>query len=782
MKKAVVLVLILIGGISLSFAQLTPAQKEYLEEYKKRQNKSPNSEIEKFVSPDIYQQDFKPGDDPSLEFSPAEKAGEVIESEPNTDEPEQSGMFDPDLKPFGYDIFADADEVFAPGVHELPPDGYTFGPGDHLLVNVWGRVDLGLDLTIDREGKVFIPKVGELVAAGLTLDKFRTKLDKKLGGIYSDYSLSVSYGKLRQISIYVFGEVKRPGGYTVSSLANLLHALYTAGGITANGSLRDIRLVRNTLLKGTFDLYDLLLKGDHNKDLKLLSGDVVYVPVVGPQVSISGEVKRPAIYELTGNETVLAAIELAGGVTPEAFLESISLDRIGPNDSRILRDLNLIDSTIIADNDIPLGDGDKLKVFSIYDIHENLVYLTGHVKHPGRFGITDSMRISELIDNGEQFREKIYTRRADLFRTDDDGTKTLIPISLEDVLAGDLKADIFLESLDSLVIYSHDHVGRKKNVSIHGEVKYPGDYNLYNSMRLSDLIFLAGNLTKQAYKMECELARGKQNQNTEITTVNLEDVLIRGNTEEDYLLEEDDCVFIRQIPNWRPVQTVTVEGEVLFPGLYAIRHKDEKLSDLVSRTGGLTPTAFPEGAIYIRGSIEHRVKQRNLGQIIANTQGIRLDSMGNRVNDQIVNFNPSQLNRIVIDLPEVLKNPGDYNDIVLANSDYIYIPTYPSGVQVIGAVAYNGTISFKKNKKVDYYVGQAGGLSPDGEKSGIRLVHANGKVYYGGKARSCKVELGDAIIVPSKLKQNRDWGRILSTTATIVGSMATTIFIVDRLK
>jgi len=775
MKRTIVFILVLVWGVSASFAQLTPAQKEYLEEYKKLQEVSPNSSREKFISPEIYQQDIKPDDSRTMEFIPIMKEDEVLKSGP-------SGMFDPDLKLFGYDIFADADEVFAPGIHDLPPDGYTFGPGDHVLVNVWGRVDLGLDLTIDREGKVFIPKVGELVAAGLTLDNFRKKLDKKLSAVYSDYSLSVSYGKLRQISIYIFGEIKRPGGYTVSSLANLLHALYTAGGITQNGSLRDIRLVRNTQPAGTFDLYDLLLKGDHNKDLKLMSGDVVYVPVVGPQVSISGAVKRPAIYELAGDETVLAAIELAGGVTPEAFMESMSLDRISLDDSRVLRDLDLADSASTLINNIPLQDGDKLKVFSIYDIHDNIVHLTGHVKHPGKFGITDSMRISELIDNGEQFREKIYTRRADLFRSMADGTKTLIPINLDEVLTGDLKADILLESQDSLVIYSHDHVGREKNVSISGEVKHPGVYKLYNSMKLSDLIFLAGDLTKQAYLAECELARGNHDQQTDIISINLDGIINHKDTEADLFLWEDDHVFIRQSPNWRPIQTVTIEGEVHFPGQYAIRDKDEKLSDLLGRAGGLTRTAFPDGAIYIRDSIEKQVRQRNIEQIITNTRESRLDSMGNIVQDTRVNFNPSQLNRIVIDLPEILRSPGNQNDIVLAGSDYFYIPTYPSGVQVIGAVAYNGTISYMKNKKADYYLSQAGGLSPDGERSRIRLVRPNGKVYYGRKAQSRKIELGDAIIVPSKIKQKRDWGRILSTTATIVGSMATTIFIVDRLK
>ncbi len=782
MNKAFFLMFVFLAGAVEIHAQLTPAQQQIIEKYKNQQLAPPDSEIEKFESPDIYQQYPDTGaikDDKHVPKKPArsvyidkEKTAEL-----NPEMPERAK-----LELFGHDIFEGGGEAFIPGVHDLPPEGYTFGPGDHIMVNVWGRVDLELDLTVDREGKVFIPRVGELVVAGSTLDKFRKRLDDKLSEIYSDYHLAVTYGKLRQISIYVFGEVKNPGGYTVSSLANILHALYTAGGITDNGSLRKIQLIRNTKVKNTYDLYDLLLKGDQGQDLKLLSGDVVYVPVVGPLVSITGEVKRPAIYELTGNETALTAVELAGGATSEAFLVTVSLDRVGPNDSRILQDLNLADSAGIQANNVLLQDGDQLTIYSIYDFHENQVSLTGHVKHPGKFGVTDGMRISKLIDNGEQLKENAYTKRADLYRTDIDGSKTLIPVELDKILNNDISADLFLEPQDSLVIYSCRHVDREKYVNINGAVKYPGEYKLFNSMRISDLIFLAGNLSKQAYRVECELARKDDDQTTRILKLDLEDILINEDEASDLELKEDDCVFIRQKPDWRPIQTVTIEGEVLFPGRYAIRHKDEKLSELINRAGGLTPTAFPKGTIYIRSTIEGNVRQRNIGQIIENTKETRVDSIGNIIYDKEIRFDPSQLNRIIIDLPEILKNPGEQNDIVLADSDYIHIPSYPSGIQVIGAVAFNGTIAFRSNQKAKYYIAQAGGATPDGDMSGMRLVKPNGKVYYGGKAQKLKAELGDAIIVPSKIKRKTNWGNVLTTTAAIVGSVATTIFVVDRIK
>jgi len=764
MRKIAIGVLICFWGVVTCYGQLSPAQVKLLQEYKKQQELQPNDEIERFSAPEIY----------SANPDKAALSKDVSGRE--------NPFEDNQLRLFGHDIFEDTDSRFVLNIYDLPPDGYTFGPGDNIIVNVWGRVDLELNLTVDREGKVFIPKVGEIVALGSTLEQFKENLNNKLSKIYSDFQFSVSYGKLRQISIYVFGEVNSPNGYTVSSTANLLHALYTAGGITNKGSLRNIQLVRNTRVVSHYDLYDLLLKGDNSKSIKLMSGDVVYVPVAGPLVKISGEVKRPAIYELTGSELIAEAIELAGGHKPEAFLESVSLDRVGPNDSRVLVDINLADKDSLLLNNTPLQDGDKITVHSIYDFHENRVYLGGHVKHPGLFGINDTMRISHLIDNGDQLKENAYMARADLFRTQSDGTKTLISVNLEKVLNNDKDSDIQLEPFDSLVIYSFKHVTRIKYVDIKGEVKNPGKYVLYNNTKLSDIIFLAGNLTKQAYMLQCEIARVNPGHPPDIIMANLEDIFINNVQDADIAIKEDDCIFIRQIPNWKPVQIVTIEGEIRFPGKYAIQRKKEKLSDLIKRAGGLTPTAFTEGTLFYRKSIEAEISRRNIGQIINSTQEVHLDSLGNTITDTRVLFDPKQLNRIIIDLSELYKKPGSPSDIVLADADYIYIPTIPSGVQVVGAIAANGTITFEKGKKAKHFISLAGGLTPDGDESALRLVKPNGKVYYGRKARNRKIELGDVIIVPSKIKQKTNWGKIISTTATVIGSMATTIFVVDRLR
>jgi protein involved in polysaccharide export with SLBB domain len=761
-------------------SQLTPSQIEAIKKYQSPNKSSASPGADKYQTPDLYGQADslkQPGQPPdsilNLKQAPI---GQKPDSRISEEEPDTT------LSLFGHDIFTADQQLFDPALTSLPPADYTLGPGDNLLVNVWGRVELEYNLIVDREGKVFIPKVGDIVALGCTIDKFRQDLDTRLGKIYSEYSLSVTMGKLRQIRIFVFGEVLKPGGYTTTSLATLLNAIYLAGGITDNGSLRKIQIIRNNKEYSNYDLYDLLLKGDNHGDLKLMSGDVVYVPVTGPRATITGEIRRPAIYELKADETITQLMALAGGASSTAYLQSISVDRVDKNDYRLLKDINIADSLSRIKNDLILCDGDKVTIPSIYDFHANTIYLTGHVKHPGALGLSDSMKIFQLLAGGDQLRENAYLGRADLYRHEPDGKKSVVAVSLDSILTGSGKYDFALRSQDSLVIYSNDKVNRQQYVAIQGDVKNPGHYNLYHNMKLSDLIFLAGDLTKSSYMLRAEIARTYQGKTTDLLYINLEDVIINKKPDADVTLNEDDHIFIRQIPEWRPIQMVTLDGEVLFPGKYAIKDKDEKLSDLIKRAGGLTQTAFPEGALYQRKTIARDVSRRNIGQIIKSTSETMLDSMGRPVKEVQINFDPVVLNRIIIDLPNILEKPGGPEDIVMADSDYVYVPARPSGIQIIGSVAANGTITYLSNKKMKYYIEQAGGYAPDADKSEIRLVKPSGKVYYGGQAAGHKITLGDAIVVPSRYKQKTDWSKTLSTTATIVGSLATTIFVVDRLR
>jgi len=766
------------------FAQgLDEKEKEKLyKEYLEKKVKSEESNILKYRTPKIYEQT-----DYGVEKK--EKMPVSVSSPVVTVSPGIPKAGPDDLQPFGYDMFNVSPLSFAPlAATSVPPD-YTLGPGDNILVNLWGKVDLELNLTVDREGKVFIPKAGDLTVWGLTLDQFEEKLKKKLSTIYSGFEMNVIMGKIRQIKVFIFGEVKNPGGYTVSSLSTLFNTLHIAGGPNHRGSMRKIKLIRNNKEIATVDLYDFLLKGYNRDDIKLASSDVVFVPVVGPTVKIKGEVKRPAIYELKGGEGILDLIELAGGLKPTAYLERVMVNRIADQDQRVLLDVNLYDQSTKEKENLKLKDGDDVSVFSIFDLIENLVWIDGKVKHPGTFQRNPGMRVWDLIKGGEQLQKDAYLLRADLIRTYPDERKEIISINLEKVLAEDSSENMLLMAKDSLKVYGYWEVKRKQFVTIDGAVRKPGKYQLYENMELSDLIFLAGNPLRSAYLLRAEIAHLNPGKPADITYLNLKDLytdsqdfVVKQNPGVDIFLKEDDQVFIREIPEWSLQKIVTLEGEVMFPGKYALTQEKENLYHLLQRAGGLTPKAFPKGVIFVRSGIIQDVERRNIQDVVTNTQLLEKDTLGNVIPPSVTPFNPGKLNRVVIDLPKILKEKGGESDIVLQDGDSIFVLQIPSEVQVVGSVGSSSSIKFVEGKKVKYYIDRAGGYTRNSDKNQTRLIKANGRVISGGSLRSRKVELGDVMVVPQKIKEERDWMKFMANAAVVLSGIATTVFVIDRLQ
>jgi len=555
------------------------------QEYLKKNLKPQEGDIPKYKTPEIYEQtesvtgvkEWPEVYEQTDSVMGVKEGAEVSVPAPVTPDTTEIPKASPEvLQPFGYDMFNVSPSTFAPIAPTSVPPDYTLGPGDNVIVNLWGKVDLELDLTVDREGKVFIPKAGDLTVWGLTVDQFEKRLKKKLSTIYSDFEMNVILGKIRSIKVFVFGEVTNPGGYTVSSLSTLFNALYTAGGPNQRGSMRKVKLIRGNKETAIVDLYDFLLKGYNKDDIKLASNDVVYVPVVGPLVKIRGEVKRPAIYELKGGEKIQDLIELGGGLKPTAYLERVMVDRIAGQDQRVLLDVNLYDQTTLKQENLELKDGDDVSIFSIFDVVENSVWIEGKVKHPGAFQRNQrnpGMRVWDLIQGGEQLQKDAYLLRADLIRTYPDGTKEIIPINLEKVLAEDSTENILLMDKDRLKVYGYWDVRRKKFVTLHGAVKRPGKYELCENMKLSDLIFLAGNPLKSACLLRAEIAHLDPGKPAEITSVTWEDLysdsenfIVREDEDADILLKEDDEVFIREIPEWGKQKIVTLEGEVMLLG------------------------------------------------------------------------------------------------------------------------------------------------------------------------------------------------------------------------
>ena len=776
-------ILAIICFSSLALGQLTPEQQRLKDELINQQGDDAFRKadiIEQYTSPVKFSEQ-----DPQFYIPPEGSQPPAGIS----DKHEQSANKTGDgLNIFGYNMFDGSPESYSPVLEATPPPDYRLGPGDNILVNMWGRVDMQLDLTVDREGKIFIPKAGEIAAWGMTLEGFREDLNRRLGGIYSDYQLSVTLGKIRRIKIFVYGEVKRPGGYTTSSLATLFNVLYLAGGPTQTGSLRKIRHLRGNKVLADIDLYRFLIEGDNSQDSKLESGDVVFVPVVGPLVKISGQVKRPAIYEICGGEKISDLIGLAGQATAEAFLEKVSIDRIGKDDNRIIQDVDLSEvlrdanPLAYASADLVLRDGDGVSVPSVFDLRKNTVKLTGNVKHPGTYGLRDSMRISDLIDRGGQLRHNTHLERANLFRTYPDQRREVYPVNLTEILDGIDSTDYPLMDSDSLAVYSENEIKRDMTVMIYGAVKRPGTYEYFENMRLSDLVFLAGNPLKQSYLLQAEIARINPGMPDEVIHANLEKALAEKESAEDICLLEDDKIYIRTIPRWSMENNVTVEGEVMFPGAYTLVKDEERLSDLMERCGGFTPDAFEEGLVFVRGSIVDDIEKRHVRSILASTETTLLDSLNRPLPklDQTVDLRGA--NRIIINVREALKNSKSPDNVTLQRGDYIYVPRRPAGVQVLGAVAMNGTIVFKKGRNADYYIKASGGFSKNADKGQTRLAKSSGRVLSGGHAFQTTIEPGDMVLVPQKVKRDKYWLKSGTSIAAITSSVLTAILVVDRLR
>ena len=685
------------------------------------------------------------------------------------------------LRPFGHEMFEREADLSAP--IEIANGGdYVLGPGDNVLIYLWGKVEREFNLTIDRQGKVFTPPIGEIVAWGQTLDDFRDNLHAKFSRVYSDFDLNVTLGKIRSIRVYLIGEVKRPGAYTVSSLTTFFNALYQAGGPNERGSLRHIRLLRGGKLIREIDLYDFLIYGDNSMDMRLRSGDAIFVPVVEAQVFVAGEVRRPAIYELSGDETAADALILAGGATVMGYLSKVSLERMAQGSEPRLIDLNLDpdipESDSASDKNFALLSGDRITVVARYDVQRNYVAVGGMVKQPGRYQRSADRMLSELIIDAELRPDDVYFERMNIFRTHPDNRREVIAVSLQALMDEKTRAavDMALQDRDSAHIYSINEIKRVKHVNIGGEVKFPGQYELFDNMRLSDLIFLSGNLKRAAYMHRAELARTDSSGEVTLTYINLSTPMV-----ERTILEEDDQVSIRQIPEWNLNRKVTIDGEVMFPGEYTLAARDETLWSLIQRAGEFTDAAFPSGLSLERQSISQSIFRHNLDRVVASSAELREDSLGNVRRRESVSYDAASLNRIIVDVPRIINSAGKEGDVILQPGDRIYVPRTPSGISVLGAVGANGTIRFEDKRKPKYYLERAGGFTKQADKDGMKLVKADGRVYSGSAARKQLVELGDAIVVPSEIKKDRNFMKSLSSLVTVISGLATSVFVITKL-
>ncbi len=666
--------------------------------------------------------------------------------------------------PFGYEIFGYSPTTFEPlAAGPVDPD-YPIGPGDEVIIQVWGDNEFTHAAIVSREATITVPDIGQVVLNGLTLSQAKRLITDRLSSVYSGIrarrpttSVDVTLGKLRTIQVFILGDVVRPGGYTISSVSTVLNALYNAGGPTARGSMRDVRIVRHNDVYRTVDLYGYILTGSKAEDVRLQSGDVVFVPPVGKMVAVLGEVHRPAIYELKPGEQFLDVLRLSGGIQSTALLDRAQIDRIipfaerekYPGQDRVVMDLPL--KEVLADSTKSPGlvDRDIVQVFRVGDVRKNSVSIAGAVViHPGTYQIRPGMKVSDLLRDAGGLYPDAYLDRAVLVRTSADLVRSIHPFNLGKALAGDPEDDLVLEELDEISVSSIWDIRDRHSLTISGSVRKPGSYEYLDGMTVMDLIFRAGGLKESAYKLEAEVSRVDS---TTIATTKAAKVFHApisgdyqvGAADTTFHLEKYDQVFVREIPDWRMQKNVTITGEVEYPGTYSLLAREERLSSVIERAGGFKPTAYPKAARFTRAK----------------------DDAG----------------RLAVRVDQAAKGKKRW-DLVLEDGDAVYIPNEPKTVKVVGEVGFAASVLYDKGKTLNYYIEQAGGYTDKSDKGRTKVIQPSGRVQLAKKFwGDPKPEAGALVLVP--LKPPEEKKETLKDIATIVGIIsgaATTIYLVHQ--
>lgn len=655
---------------------------------------------------------------------------------------------------YGQSLFSSQNLTFAPNMNMPTPANYVLGPGDEVIIDVWGDSELNVRYTVAPDGHITVPGLGRIQLSGLSVKQAELKIKNEFSTIYSDLGsgephtfLAISVGNVRSIKVNVMGEVKRPGTYTLSSFSSAFHALYAAGGTSRIGSIRNIRLFRSGKAVATVDLYEYLMKGNNMADITLQEGDIVMVEPYGILAQAIGEVKRPMWYELKEGETLEDLIRYAGGYSGNAYRGNVSVLRKGSEE---------MEAHTLGEaqyGTFRLKDGDRAEVSTILDKYANMVEVTGSVYRPGKYAIGEQIRtVGDLIKVAQGTTGDAYLQRALLYRENEDLTRSMQSFSLDALLSGQI-ADIELRKNDLLHIPSVLSLESDFTVYIGGEVRHPDSYPYAENMTIEDIILRAGGLTEAASTARVDVYRRLKDpsgtavpkESGERFTFTLADGEIVS-SDPDFTLQPYDQVVVRRSPGYEVQQNVTVSGEVLFGGQYAKVRKDERLSSLVERAGGLTPHAYVKGARLTRRLTAAELKQAQEALKLKLEADVTKKEDSVNYEEQLAQVDLS--NRPVgIDLEKALKHPGGPEDIILRDGDVLNIPEFEATVRISGGVLYPNTVTYKKNKKLGYYINQAGGYSRLAQKRNPYVVYMNGQVASGHWAR---IEPGCEIIVPER--------------------------------
>ena len=690
---------------------------------------------------------------------------------------EQMPEEQPKLRVFGQDIFRTPDAQFQPNMNQATPKNYTLGAGDEVIIDIYGASQLHLTSTVSPDGAITIDGYGPVKLGGLTIIEATRRLKNTVGKRYQGSQIMLSLGQTRTITVNVMGEVTMPGSYQLSAFANVMNALYMAGGITDKGTLRQIRVFRQNQLLSQIDLYSYLMDGVLDGDVRLEDGDVVIVNTYNALTCIDGKVKRPMYYEMKQDETLDRLLYFAGGFSGEAYTDAV----------RVMRKNNGAQSVHTIRNadfaSFRLMDGDSIDVAAILPRLKNTVEIQGAVFRPGFYGLDENVTtIRSLVAAADGLSEDASATRAVLYRMQLDRTYLALAIDLKGILDGTTD-DVELRNEDQLFVPSRKNELENLIVVIHGEVYQPDTFAYAHNESVEDLILRAGGLTEKASLSKVDIARrvidpkAKEEMQikTQLFTVELNDSL--GLQEHGFLLEPYDEVFVRRSPAFGQQMNVRVQGEVLFEGTYTMKTQDDRLSDLVLQAGGLSSHAFTAGARLQRVMTEEEKLRRD--QLLKMNKAA---STKDSVNMEKLDLGDTYW--VGIDLAEALANPGSDEDITLREGDVLIVPTVNNTVKINGEVLYPNTVSFIKGKNAKYYIDQAGGYSNQARRTKAYIIYANGKVHptFGGK-----IQPGCEIVVPSKPERQvgnaTQWVSIASASASLASVAATlTTLIINATK
>ena len=702
-----------------------------------------------------------------------ENTSDMLEDKPTTQELVREDQV------FGRNIFNTKNLTFEPSSNLATPPNYRLGPGDEVIIDIWGASQNTIRQQISPDGTINIDKIGPVYLSGQTVSQANTYLKKALNKIYSGLAnasdptsdIRLTLGNTRTIQINVMGEVIQPGTYSLSSFSSVFHALYRAGGVSDIGSLRNVQLVRNGRKIATVDVYEFIMKGRTQDDIRMQEGDVVIVPAYEALVKISGKVKRPMRYEMKKDETLSTLIAYAGSFEADAYTQSLRIVRQNGQEYEV-NTVKSIDYSIYK-----MRNGDVVTAEAILNRFTNKLEVRGAVYRPGIYqlnGVLNTVR--ELVNEAQGLTGDAFLNRSVLYRQREDLTTEVVPVDIRSIMNG-TSPNIALQKNDILYIPSIHDLADRGDVTIHGEVTKPESYPYADNMTLEDLIIQAGGLREAASMVRVDVARRIKDPNSIISTdtigkmysFSLKDGFVIDG-QPGFVLQPYDEVYVRRSPGYQAQQNVSVNGEIIFGGTYALTSREERLSQLVQKAGGATNYAYLRGAKLTRVANADEKKRMNDVVRLMNRQlgEAMMDSLGIKVEDTFT---------VGIDLEKALAKPGSSADLVLREGDIISIPKNTNTVSIDGAVMMPNTVSYITGENIDYYLNQSGGYADNAKKSKKFIVYMNGQVTKVKGNGKKQIEPGCEIIVPSKAKKKVDIGNILgyATSFSSLGMMIASV-------